>query len=324
MKLTVLASTLLCGLFSFASTAVMAEDYPKETIRVTIPFAPGGGTDFLARTVVSKMSERTGWPMIVENKPGAAGSIAMNYVSRAKTDGYELVLGQLDTVAIAPAIYSENIQWDPIKNFEPIGLMATTPLLIVSNSASQYDTLPKAIEAAQTKPGEIDYASPGVGSVSHLAVAMVEQEAGAQMQHVPYKGAGPAMADLLGQRVDLYAASIAAAMPQIQAGAVRPLAVTGTERSSVLPDTPTIIELGYPSVEIDLWYGLFAPTGVAPERIEKLHKALNETLEDPEVVKLLSEQGLNVNANTRDYLAGLVKRDVERWPAIVEKAEVTN
>lgn len=323
MKRTLLASALFCSIFAFGASSAVAADYPKDTIRVTIPFAPGGGTDFLTRTVIQKMAERTGWAMIVENKPGAAGSIAMNYVSRAKADGYELVLGQLDTVAIAPAVFS-SIRWDPIKDFEPIGLMATTPLLIVSNSKGQYDTLPKAIEASQKKPGSIDYASPGVGSVSHLAVALVEQEANAPMQHVPYKGAGPAMADLLGERVSLYAASIAAAMPQIQSGNVRPLAVTGSERSQVLPDTPTISELGYPGVEIDLWYGLFAPAGVAPERIELLHNALNETLADPEVIKLLSEQGLNVNANTREYLADIVKRDVERWPGIVEKAGVTN
>lgn len=319
------ASALVCSasLLSFSSYAAV-DDFPKDTIRVTIPFAPGGGTDFLARTVVSKMSERTGWPMIVENKPGAAGAIAMNYVHRAKADGYELVLGQLDTVAIAPAIYTDSISWDPIKDFEPIGLMATTPLLIVSSAKGEFDTLPKALEAARASPGKIDYASPGVGSVSHLAVAMIEQESGVQMQHVPYKGAGPAMTDLLGQRVQLYAASIAAAMPQIQAGLVRPLAVTGTERSHALPTTPTVVELGYPSVDIDLWYGLFAPTGVAPERIEKIRAALNETLADEEVVKLLAEQGLNVKPSDSKVLADLVDADVRRWPDIVDKAGVKN
>lgn len=324
MKRFALAASLTLGALSLGSNVALADDYPNDTIRVTIPFAPGGGTDFLTRTVINKMSERTGWPMIVENKPGAAGSIAMNFVHRAKPDGYELVLGQLDTVAIAPAMYSDTISWDPLTDFEPIGLMATTPLLIVSNINSQYDTLPKAVEAAQKNPDTLNYASPGVGSVSHLAVAMVEQEAGIDMLHIPYKGAGPAMTDLLGGRVDLYAASIAAAMPQIQSGTVRPLAVTGTERSSVLPDTPTVAELGYPSVEIDLWYGLFAPKGVAPERIAILHKALNETLEDPEVIKLLSAQGLNVSPSDSQVLADLAKRDVERWPAVVEKAGVTN
>src|SRR5690606_35890361 len=232
-----------------------------------------------------------------ENKPGAAGSIAMNQVARARADGHELVLGQLDTVAIAPVIYKDSIRWDPIKDFQPIGLMAMTPLLIVSNAKSQYDTLPKALDAVRQKPESLNYASPGVGSISHLAVALVEQESGVGMQHVPYKGAGPAMADLLGGRVDLYAASIAAAMPQIRSGNVRPLAVTGVERSAVLPDTPTVVELGFPSVEIDLWYGLFAPSGVPQDRIELLHGALNETLRDPEVVKLLAQQGLNARAS---------------------------
>lgn len=323
-RYAVVSTLFFSASFLTVSGNAMAEDFPKDTIRVTIPFAPGGGTDFLTRTVISKMSERTGWPMIVENKPGAAGAIAMNYVNRAKADGYELVLGQLDTVAIAPAIYTDSISWDPIKDFEPIGLMATTPLLIVSSSKGEFDTLPKALEAAKANPGKIDYASPGVGSVSHLAVAMVEQEAGVEMQHVPYKGAGPAMTDLLGQRVQLYAASIAAAMPQIQAGLVTPLAVTGSTRSHALPDTPTVAELGYPSVDIDLWYGLFAPAGVAPQRIEKIRAALNETLADEEVVKLLAEQGLNVKPSEPQVLADLVEIDVKRWPSIVDKAGVKN
>lgn len=323
-RYAVVSTLFFSASFLTVSGNAMAKDFPKDTIRVTIPFAPGGGTDFLTRTVISKMSERTGWPMIVENKPGAAGAIAMNYVNRAKADGYELVLGQLDTVAIAPAIYTDSISWDPIKDFEPIGLMATTPLLIVSSSKGEFDTLPKALEAAKANPGKIDYASPGVGSVSHLAVAMVEQEAGVEMQHVPYKGAGPAMTDLLGQRVQLYAASIAAAMPQIQAGLVTPLAVTGSTRSHALPDTPTVAELGYPSVDIDLWYGLFAPAGVAPQRIEKIRAALNETLADEEVVKLLAEQGLNVKPSEPQVLADLVEIDVKRWPSIVDKAGVKN
>jgi len=324
MKRVALWAGLLGGLLAFGGVYAQAKNFPSDTIRVTIPFAPGGGTDFLTRTVIGKMAERTGWTMVVENKPGAAGSIAMNQVSRANPDGHELVLGQLDTVAIAPVIYKDSIRWDPIKDFQPIGLMATTPLLIVSNAKSQYDTLPKAIDAARQKPDSLNYASPGVGSISHLAVALVEQESGVGMQHVPYKGAGPAMADLLGGRVDLYAASIAAAMPQIRSGNVRPLAVTGVERSAVLPDTPTVVELGFPSVEIDLWYGLFAPSGVPQDRIELLHGALNETLRDPEVVKLLAQQGLNARASDRQTLAGLVERDVKRWPGIVQKAGVTN
>lgn len=324
MTRSVLLSALFCGAMTLGfSTAAQASDFPTDVIRVSIPFAPGGGTDFLARTVVNKMSERTGWPMVVENKPGAAGSIAMNYVSRARPDGHELVLGQTDTMAIAPAIY-KNIRWDPVNDFTPIGLMASSPLLIVAGAGGPYTTLPEAIDAARETPGEIDYASPGVGSVSHLAVAMVEQESGIELQHIPYKGAGPAMTDLLGGRVALYAASVAAALPQIQSGNVLPLAVTGAERNHVLTDTPTIIELGYPEVEIDLWYGLFAPAGVDPERIEKLHNALNETLSDPEVVEILSEQGMTVNPSSRDHLAGLVQQDVERWPAIVEQAGVMN
>lgn len=324
MTRSVLMSALLCGAMTLGLGSIaQAEDFPTDVIRVAIPFAPGGGTDFLARTVVNKMSERTGWPMVVENKPGAAGAIAMNYVSRARADGHDLVLGQTDTMAIAPAIY-KNIRWDPIDDFTPIGLMASSPLLMVAGSDGPYATLPEAIDAARENPGQIDYASPGVGSVSHLAVAMVEQDAGIELQHIPYKGAGPAMTDLLGGRVALYAASVAAALPQIQSGNVLPLAVTGSERNHVLTDTPTIVELGYPDVEIDLWYGLFAPAGVAPERIEKLHTALNETLSDPEVVEILSEQGMTVNPSSREYLAGLVEEDVARWPAIVEQAGVTN
>jgi tripartite-type tricarboxylate transporter receptor subunit TctC len=316
-------TVLFSSLLALGAVGAHASNFPNEPIRVTVPFAPGGGTDLLSRTIVNKMAEQTGWTMVVENRPGAAGTIAMNYVSRARPDGHDLVLGQLDTVAIAPAIY-KNVRWDPIRDFQPIGLMATSPLLLVSNAKGQYQDLPMAIKAAKELPGKLDYASPGIGSISHLAVALLEQEAGIEMQHIPYKGAGPAMADLLGERVSLYAASVAAAMPQIQSKNVQPLAVTGASRSAALPNTPTISELGYPAVEIDLWYGLFAPAGVEPEKIEMLHEALNNALRDPEIVAFLATQGLIVSPGKREVLAELVKRDVERWPAIVERAGVAN
>ncbi|WP_353151919.1 tripartite tricarboxylate transporter substrate binding protein [Pollutimonas bauzanensis] len=316
-------TALFSSLLALGAVGAHASNFPNEPIRVTVPFAPGGGTDLLSRTIVNKMAEQTGWTMVVENRPGAAGTIAMNYVSRARPDGHDLVLGQLDTVAIAPAIY-KNVRWDPIRDFQPIGLMATSPLLLVSNAKGQYQDLPMAIKAAKELPGKLDYASPGIGSISHLAVALLEQEAGIEMQHIPYKGAGPAMADLLGERVSLYAASVAAAMPQIQSKNVQPLAVTGASRSAALPNTPTISELGYPAVEIDLWYGLFAPAGVEPEKIEMLHEALNNALRDPEIVAFLATQGLIVSPGKREVLAELVKRDVERWPAIVERAGVAN
>ncbi|MFW8564610.1 Bug family tripartite tricarboxylate transporter substrate binding protein [Orrella sp. 11846] len=326
IKTTLLVSALASTLMMTTANAQSADakaSFPSEPIRVTIPYAPGGGTDFLSRTVVNKMSEQTGWPMVVENRPGAAGTIAMNHALRAGTDGHNIILGQLDTVAIAPAIYT-NVTWDPEADFEPIGLMAISPLLLVSHADGPYKNLGDAIKAAKDNPGKIDYASPGVGSISHLSVALLEQEAGIDLQHIPYKGAGPAMNDLLGQRVGLYVASIAAAMPQIQAGKVQPLGVTTGERSPALPDTPTIAESGYPGVEIDLWYGLFAPKGVDADKMKILRDALNNALKDPEVVKLLSDQGLTSSPGEPQVLADLVKRDVARWPAIVKKAGVTS
>lgn len=316
-----LLATALCGVMTFGSS--WASSFPSEPIRINVPFAPGGGTDFLSRSIANKMAEQTGWTIIVENRPGAAGTIAMSHVARSTPSGHELIIGQLDTLAIAPAIYP-NVTWDPIKNFEPIGLMATTPLLIVSNATGPYQNLPDALAAAKAQPEKIDYASPGVGSISHLAVALLEQESGTKMQHIPYKGAGPAMTDLLGNRVSLYAASIAAAMPQVQSKNVTPLAVTGAQRSAALPDTPTVAELGYPNVNIDVWYGLFAPSGVDAEKLETLHQALNNALNDPEIVKLLGAQGLMVKPDSRDALRKIVETDVARWPAIVQQADVSH
>ena len=319
-KLTLLA-TVLYG--AMACSTSWANSFPSEPIRINVPFAPGGGTDFLSRSIANKMAAQTGWTIVVENRPGAAGTIAMNHVARSAPSGHELIIGQLDTLAIAPAMYP-NVTWDPIKNFEPIGLMATTPLLIVSNASGPYQNLSDALTAAKAEPEKIDYASPGVGSISHLAVALLEQESGAKMQHIPYKGAGPAMADLLGNRVSLYAASIAAAMAQIQSKNVTPLAVTGAERSAALPDTPTVAELGYPNVNIDVWYGLFAPSGVDAEKIEILHQALNKALNDPEIKDLLGAQGLIVRPDSRDALRKMVETDVARWPAIVQQADVSH
>lgn len=304
------------------SISAMAQDYPSDTIRVTVPFAPGGGTDFLTRTVMTKMAEKKGWTIVVENKPGAAGSVAMNSVHRAKKDGYDLVLGQTDTMSIAPSIYVSSIKWDPVADFKPIGLMATTPLLVVSNSKGKFQDVESVIKVGKEAPNSISYASPGMGSISHLAVALLAQSAGADWQHIPYKGAGPAMSDLLGERVELYAASIAAAMPQITAGNITPLAVTSDKRASVLPDTPTLTEAGYPAVNFELWYGLFAPAGVPQERIDVVNKALKETLADPDLIKILADQGLTAQSAETTEMSNMLAEDLKRWPSVIKTAGV--
>lgn len=234
-----------CALAACAPAA--AQQYPNQPIRVIVPFTPGGGTDFLSRTVAAKLSDSVKWNVVAENRPGAGGTIGITTAARAKPDGYEIVMGQVDNLAVAPSLYSK-LAYDPVKDFEPIGIVGEAPLVIVAGKNGPYKSLKDLIAAAKKAPGTINYGSPGAGTITHLAAELLQLQAGIKLVHVPYKGSGPAMADLLGGQVPVIFTSIPSAAPQIKAGSAIPLAVTSLKRSPAMPDVPTIAESDRKSV----------------------------------------------------------------------------
>jgi len=295
--------------------------YPSQPIRLIVPFTPGGGTDFLSRTVATKLGEAQQWTVVAENRPGAGGTIGLTAASRANPDGYEIVMGQIDNLAIAPSMYSK-LSYDPVKDFAPIGIVGEAPLVVVARKDGPYPTLQALVDAARAKPGTVNYGSPGAGTITHLAAELLQQRAGIKLVHVPYKGSGPAMADLLGGQVPVIFTSIPSAAPQIKAGSAIPLAVTSPKRSPVMPDVPTVAELGYPDFDVRVWYGLLAPAKTPPSVIATLNTGLNKILAMPAMRDALAAQGAQAMPTTPDVFADTIQKDYKKWKPVIEQANL--
>lgn len=304
-----------------AAGAHAQESYPTQPIRIIVPFTPGGGTDFLSRTVAAKLGETTKWNVVAENRPGAGGTIGIGAAARATPDGYEIVMGQVDNLAVAPSIYSK-LSYDPVKDFAPIGIVGEAPLVIVAGKSSPYQTLQALIEAARKAPGAVNYGSPGAGTITHLAAELLQQRADIKLVHVPYKGSGPAMADLLGGQVPVIFTSIPSAAPQLKAGSAVALAVTSPQRSPVLPDVPTVAELGYPNFDVRVWYGLLAPAKTPKPIIQTLNTELNKVLALPAMQEALAAQGAQAMPTTPEQFAATIKQDYQKWKPVIEGAKV--
>lgn len=309
-----------CTLAACAPAAA-ADPYPSQPIRIIVPFTPGGGTDFLSRTVAAKLSDSVKWNVVAENRPGAGGTIGIGTAARAKPDGYEIVMGQVDNLAVAPSLYSK-LSYDPLKDFAPIGIVGEAPLVVVAAKNGPYQSLKQLIEAARKAPNTINYGSPGAGTITHLAAELLQLDAGIKLVHVPYKGSGPAMADLLGGQVPVIFTSIPSAAPQIKAGSAVPLAVTSLKRSAAMPDVPTVAELGYPDFDVRVWYGLLAPANTPAPIIQTLNKELNNILALQDVQNALAAQGATAMPTTPAQFSRTIAADHKKWRAVVEAAKV--
>lgn len=317
-----LRTTLIAGCFlAFAMPAVAQKDYPAQPIRIIVPFTPGGGTDFLTRTVAAKLSETTKWNVVAENRAGAGGTLGIAAAARANPDGYEIVMGQLDNLAVAPSLYSK-LSYDPVKDFSPIGAVGEAPLIIVAGKDSPYKTLDDLIQAAKKAPGSVNYGSPGAGTSIHLAGELLQQEAGIKLVHVPYKGSGPAMNDLLGGQIPVIVTSIPSSAPQIKAKSVIPLAVTSAKRSPALPDVPTVAELGYPDFDVRVWYGLLAPANTPAPVVNALNTELNKILALEDVKNALAAQGASAMPTTPNEFADIIKQDLQKWKPVIDAAGI--
>jgi tripartite-type tricarboxylate transporter receptor subunit TctC len=294
-------------------------DYPDRPITLVVPYAPGGGNDVLARAVAEQMSMSLGQALVIENRGGAGGSVGTRQVAKAAPDGYTLGLGGTGTLAIDPTLYP-NAGYDPHKDFEPIGLIATSPLIILVNQSVPAHNVQQLIALAKAQPGKLNYASAGVGSGIHLGTVLFAEAAGIQITHVPYKGSGPALSDLLGGHVQIYFSSLPPAIGLVKEGKLRALGVTGLKRSASFPDVPTVAEQGLPGFEAVLHYGIVAPAGTPRLIIDKLNVALRAALRDPKVHGHIANEGAEPLPTSPDEYAADIDREEIKWSALVKKS----
>jgi tripartite-type tricarboxylate transporter receptor subunit TctC len=303
-----------------ATTTFAADAWPSRPITVINPWAPGGPADIVARPIMQKLAERLGQPIVVENRPGANGVIGAAYVAKAKPDGYTLLFSHVGPIAISPAMEAD-MPYDSVKDFEPITQVVSAPLVLVVRPDLPIKSLQDLIAYAKSHPGKLTYGSVGTGSTTHLAGEMLHNAAGIDILHVPYKGAAPVIADMLGGRIDFAFINISGVMPYLPADKLRAIAVSTLKRSSLLPDTPAIAET-FAGYEVNSWYGVMAPAGTPKPVVERLQREIADVLKTPEVVQVLKKGGLDAEGTTPQQYAAQIKNDLKRWAAVVKSAGV--
>ena len=315
-KRHLLALLALAGLGLTAHAQPAAADWPNKPIRWVVPFPPGGAMDAIARTLGEKAAKSLGQPFVIENKPGAGGNIGADFVAKQPGDGYTLMITSIGMATNKP-LYGK-LSYDPIKDFAPVSLLAVVPNVLVTN-ATQPDvkTARDVIAAARSAPGKLTYASAGNGTSIHLAGEVFTSLANVDMLHIPYKGSGPAVADLLGGQINYMFDSITSARPHIQSGKLRALGVTTAKRSSTLPDVPTLAEAGLPGYEVSPWFAVFMPASTPKVIVSKLNKALLDAMKDPDVVKRFETIGAEPVGSTPDELAKHLARESQRWTKLI-------
>jgi tripartite-type tricarboxylate transporter receptor subunit TctC len=304
---------------AIATTLGWAQPYPSKTIKLVVPFPPAGSTDISARAIAGKLGERLGQAVVIENKPGAGGNIGSDVVAKAQPDGYTLLVGTVGTHAINTGLYSK-MPYDPVKDFAPIILLSSTPNVLVVPAAFPAGSVADIIKLAKAKPGELTFASSGSGTSIHLSGELFKSMAGLQLTHVPYKGSGPMQIDLISGQVNMAFDNLSAAMAQIKGGRLKALAVTGTSRSPMLPELPTVAEAGLPGYEATSWNGVFAPAGTPKEIVDKLNRELNAILQSPDTRKYFADQGGEAGGGTPEQLGAFVKSEIAKWAKVVKES----
>jgi len=314
-----LAAAFLSLALPFFSDAAKAQAYPAKPIRMIVPFPPGGGTDIAARTVANKLSDGVKWTFVVENKPGAGGNLGVEQAVKSPADGYTLVIGQTSNLAINPTLYAK-LPYDPLRDLSPIVLIVSAPVVFVVAANSRYASLGNLLAAAKTDPGGVTFASPGNGTVSHLAGELLQRAAGVKLTHVPYKGAAQALTDTLGGQVQSFMSSVPSALSQIKAGRLRAIAVTSAKRAPELPDVPTIAESGHKGFEASTWYGLLAPAGTPAAIVARLNAEVNRVLTTPEVRERLAAEGGEALGGSPEQFASFLKAEHAKWGRVVKES----
>lgn len=301
--------------------ASAAEPYPSRPIKMVVPFAAGGPADAIGRTIAEKMSVILKQPVVIDNRPGAGGVTGMKAVAKADPDGYTFGIGSAGALAISVSLQPDPT-YDPVKDLKALTLAATVPELFVVNPGVKATTLKDFIALAKAEPGKVTVASSGSGSMPHLAAELLQQYAGIKLVHVPYRGAAPAVTDLLGGQVDSMFMDIAVLLPHVQSGRIRALAIGSPQRSAMLPDVPTTAELGFPEVVADNWYGMVAPRDIPAPVAETLHAALVQTLAMPDVKEKLGQQGALPGGDSSASFRAFLVAEIEKWAKVVKQANI--
>jgi tripartite-type tricarboxylate transporter receptor subunit TctC len=313
---------LATAALAFAGAAAAQSSFPTRPITLTVGFSPGGGTDTSARIIAKKLSENLGQSVVVDNRAGAGGNIAAQHIANAPPDGYTIHLTSVGPMTVAPHMV-KNLPYDPKRDIAPLTMGMMFPNVIVVHPSVPAKTLAEYVAAAKQKPGAFDYASSGVGGAGHLAGELFKQRAGIDVVHVPYKGGGPAMTDLLGGRVGMYPAVPSTAAPHVEAGKLRALAITGPRRIPTMPSVPTVAESGYPGFEASNWYAFVAPGKTPKDILDFWNRELVKALNDPGVKSELAKHGLEPAPGTREELARYMEKESEKWGKVVRDAKIT-
>ncbi|MDM0076214.1 tripartite tricarboxylate transporter substrate binding protein [Variovorax sp. J2P1-59] len=320
MKLLKTFALVACiAVLPVVSTA-QAQTFPTKPVTLVIPFPPGGPTDAMARTLAAEIKDHLGQPVIVENRAGAGGNIGADYVARAEADGHTLLFGTSGPLAINASLYRK-INYDPVKSFAPVIQVGHLPNILVVNPSVPAKDVRELIAYAKAHPGKLSYASSGNGASSHLAGVLFNGIAGTDLQHIPYKGTGPALNDLLGGQVSMSFTDVLTALPYVKAGKLRALGIATAQRSQALPDLPTLAEQGVTGYDVSVFFGIVAPAGTPPATIAKLNKAFADALATPKVKQLFASQGLEpAPSNTPEQLGKYIGAQVTKWSSVVKQS----
>jgi tripartite-type tricarboxylate transporter receptor subunit TctC len=319
-------STFLIALATLATTPVWADPaYPNKPIRIIVPFTPGGSPDVLARTIGQKITESTGSPVVIENVPGAGGTIGADRVAKATADGYTLLMGHVGTLAVAPAVYP-NLPYDPIKSFAPVAWVAKVPNVLAVHPSMPANNVAELVKYLKANPGKVNYGSGGNGSAAHLAMEYFKLSTQTFVVHVPYRGTAPSVTDAVAGQIQMVFTGAPALVPMVKAGKLRAIAVSSPKRLDLLPDVPTLAESGVKGLEgfeADQWYGLVAPAGTPAAIVQKLNQVVNANLSAPEVVTRLKSEGATATPASPDAFGQLIQREIKRWRPVVLNAKIT-
>jgi tripartite-type tricarboxylate transporter receptor subunit TctC len=315
------AGAILAAALVVASPAVRAQTYPSRQITLIVPFAAGGSNDVVGRAIGKKLSEAWGQPVVVENRPGAGGMIGTSAVAAAAQDGYTLLLVS-STFTINPAI-KKNMPFDTIKDFTPVAFIARSPLLLVASRQLPVKSAREMLDLARSKPGQITYASAGLGSINQIAAELIALSAGARFMHVPYKGGAPALNDLVGGHVDIYVSSLPQVLQLAREGQARAMAVTSAKRSALLPDVPTLAEAGISGVDLWSWWGIVGPAGMPANVVNALNSEIGKMLTSPELSEFLTNEGAEAETMTPQQFGAMMRLETERWIKVAHEANIS-
>ncbi len=312
-------------LLSVANATANAQTYPSKPLRIVVPFTPGGSSDILARALGNELTKSLSQPVVIENVPGAGGSIGAERVAKSAADGYTLLMGHVGTLAVNPALYPK-LAYDPVKDFAPVAWVARVPNILVVHPSVAASDVKSFIALAKNKPGQLNYGSGGNGSAAHTTTEYLKSQSNISLLHIPYRGTAPSVTDLLAGQIQVLFTGAPALIPHIKSGKIRALAVSSPKRLDILPDVPTVAESGLKALanfEADQWYGIVAPRGTPAEVVLKLNAAINAALVLPEVKTRLSSEGAYPAPTTPDAFSQLIASEIKRWAPVVKRAGIT-